>query len=281
MLQLSEIYIYPVKSLGGIRLETAKITTRGLENDRRFMLVDENGRFLSQREHPQLAIFKTEIEGNFLKITNKKDGSTLKISLQYSLNHKVTQSLKVQIWDDETLAVEISSEATNWFTEALGIPARLVYMPEESQRKTDAQYSLTGEEITSFSDGYPILIIGQSSLDDLNNRLENTVNINRFRPNFVFTNGGPFEEDAWHEFTVGHVRFFGVKPCARCIMTTIDQETGEKNGKEPLLTLNKYRKVGNKILFGQNVLISQLGTVSVGDDVKILSRKKLAKFEIV
>lgn len=281
MLQLSEIYIYPVKSLGGIRLETAKITTRGLENDRRFMLVDENGRFLSQREHPQLAIFKTEIEGNFLKITNKKDGSTLKISLQYSLNHKVTQSLKVQIWDDETLAVEISSEATNWFTEALGIPARLVYMPEESQRKTDAQYSLTGEEITSFSDGYPILIIGQSSLDDLNNRLENTVNINRFRPNFVFTNGEPFEEDAWHEFTVGSVRFFGVKPCARCIMTTIDQETGEKNGKEPLLTLNKYRKVGNKILFGQNVLISQLGTVSVGDDVKILSRKKLAKFEIV
>jgi uncharacterized protein YcbX len=243
--------------------------------------VDENGRFLSQREHPQLAIFQTEIEAESLKITNKKDGSTLQISLQYSLNHKVTQSLNVQIWDDETSAIEVSPEATNWFTQALGITARLVYMPEESHRKTDAQYSLTGEEITSFSDGYPILIIGQSSLDDLNNRLENTVNINRFRPNFVFTNGEPFEEDAWHEFTVGNVRFFGVKPCARCIMTTIDQETGEKKGKEPLLTLNKYRKAGNKILFGQNVLISQLGTVSVGDDVTILSRKKLAKFEIV
>jgi len=281
MLKLSEIYIYPVKSLGGIRLQTANITTRGLENDRRFMLVDENGRFLSQREHPQLAIFKTEIEAESLKITNKKNGSTLKISLQYSLNHEITQSLNVQIWDDETSAIEISSEATNWFTEALGIPARLVYMPEESHRKTDAQYSLTGEEITSFSDGYPILIIGQSSLNDLNNRLENPVNINRFRPNFVFTDGEPFEEDAWHEFTVGNVRFFGVKPCARCIMTTIDQETGEKKGKEPLLTLNKYRKAGNKILFGQNVLISQLGTVSVGDDVTILSRKNLAKFVIV
>lgn len=281
MLKLSEIYIYPVKSLGGIRLQTANITTRGLENDRRFMLVDENGRFLSQREHPQLAIFKTEIEAESLKITNKKDGSTLKISLQYSQNHEISQLLNVQIWDDETSAIEISSEATNWFTEALGIPARLVYMPEESHRKTDAQYSLTGEEITSFSDGYPILIIGQSSLNDLNNRLENPVNINRFRPNFVFTDGEPFEEDAWHEFTVGNVRFFGVKPCARCIMTTIDQETGEKKGKEPLLTLNKYRKAGNKILFGQNVLISQLGTVSVGDDVTILSRKKLAKFEIV
>jgi hypothetical protein len=153
-------------------------------------------------------------------------------------------------------------------------------MPEESQRKTDVQYALTGEEITSFSDGYPILIIGQSSLNDLNNRLENPVNINRFRPNFVFTHGEPFEEDNWHEFTVGNIRFFGVKPCARCIMTTINQETGEKKDKEPLLTLNKYRKAGNKILFGQNVLISQLGTVSVGDDVTVISRKKLAKFEI-
>lgn len=281
MLKLSEIYIYPIKSLGGIRLETANITSRGLENDRRFMLVDENGRFLSQREHPQLAIFKTEIEGDSLTITHKKNGSSLKIALQYSLNQKITNAQIVSIWDDETSAIEVSNEATNWFTQALGIPARLVYMPEESLRKTDAQYSLTGEEITSFSDGYPILIIGQSSLDDLNNRLENPVNINRFRPNFVFSDGEPFEEDAWHEFTVGNVHFFGVKPCARCIMTTIDQETGEKKGKEPLLTLNKYRKAGNKILFGQNVLINQLGTVSVGEDVKILSRNKLAKFEIV
>ena len=277
MLKLSEIYIYPIKSLGGIRLDATNITTRGLENDRRFMLVDENGRFLSQREYTQLAIFKTEIEGEYLKITHKKDGQTIKVNLSPS-----SQSIPIQvtIWDDETTAIEVSQEASNWFTQALGISTRLVYMHEESQRKVESNYALTGEEITSFSDGYPILIIGQSSLDDLNNRLENPVNINRFRPNLVFTDGEPFEEDAWHEFTVGDVRFFGVKPCARCIMTTIDQETGEKKGKEPLLTLNKYRKAGNRILFGQNVLISQLGTVSIGDDVTVLSRKKLAKFEI-
>ena len=277
MLKLSEIYIYPIKSLGGIHLDVANITTRGLENDRRFMLIDENGRFLSQREHPQLAIFQTKIENGFLKITHKKTEQILTINLSQNLQ---STPLSVTIWDDETTAIEVSSEASLWFTQALGIPTRLVYMPEESQRKIDAQYSLTGEEITSFSDGYPILIIGQSSLDDLNNRLENPVNINRFRPNFVFTHGEPFEEDAWHEFTIGNIRFFGVKPCARCIMTTIDQETGEKKGKEPLLTLNKYRKAANKILFGQNVLISQLGTVSVGDDVTVVSRKKLAKFEI-
>ena len=277
MLKLSEIYIYPVKSLGGIRLDFANITTRGLENDRRFMLVDENGRFLSQREHPQLAIFQTEIEGKFLKITHKKTKQNLTINLSPPSQPSL---LSVTIWDDNTTAVESSSEASAWFTKILEIPVRLVYMPEESQRKTDTQYSLTGEEITSFSDGYPILIIGQSSLDDLNDRLENPVNINRFRHNFVFTNGEPFEEDNWHEFTVGNIRFFGVKPCARCIMTTIDQETGEKKDREPLLTLNKYRKAGNKILFGQNVLISQLGTVSVGEDVTVISRKKLAKFEI-
>jgi uncharacterized protein len=277
MLKLSEIYIYPIKSLGGIRLEKANITTRGLENDRRFMLVDANGRFLSQREYTQLAIFQTEIEGDFLKITNKNNGEILRISLS-----PISQSasISVIIWDDTTSAIEVNHEASEWFTQALGIPTRLVYMHEESQRKTEPNYSLTGEEITSFSDGYPILVIGQSSLDDLNNRLERPVNINRFRPNFVFTNGEPFEEDAWHEFTVGDVRFFGVKPCARCIMTTIDQETGEKSGKEPLLTLNKYRKAGNRILFGQNVLISQLGSVKTGDLIEVKSRKKLDKFNV-
>ena len=277
MLQLSEIYIYPIKSLGGIRLENSNITSRGLENDRRFMLVDENGRFLSQREYPQLAVFQTEIEGDILLITNKKSDQNLRISL--SQNSQLP-SLSVTIWDDKVSAIEVSKEASDWFTQALKIPTRLVYMNEESQRKIEPEYSLSGEEITSFSDGYPILIIGQSSLNDLNNRLDNPLNINRFRPNFVFTDGEPFEEDAWHEFTVGDVRFFGVKPCARCIMTTIDQETSEKSGKEPLLTLNKYRKAGDKILFGQNVLIIQLGTVSVGNDVTVLSRKKLVKFEI-
>lgn len=277
MLKLSEIYVYPVKSLGGIRLEKSNITTRGLENDRRFMLVDENGRFLSQREYPQLAVFETAIEGDFLEITDKKTGLNLKVSLLPNSQFPV---LSVTIWDDVVTAIETNQAASDWFTQALGISTRLVYMHEQSQRKTEPEYSLTGNEITSFSDGYPILIIGQSSLDNLNNRLENPVNINRFRPNFVFANGEPFEEDNWHEFTVGNIRFFGVKPCARCIMTTIDQQTGEKKSKDPLLTLNKYRKAGNRILFGQNVLISELGTVSIGDVVTVLSKKKLAKFEI-
>lgn len=278
MLKLSDIYIYPVKSLGGIALSKAKITDRGLENDRRFMLVDASGRFLSQREFPVLAIFQTAITDNNLVITNRKTGENLVVNLQ---KPQISNAIKVTVWDDEVEALEVSDEATQWFTEALNSTTRLVYMPDESHRKTDATYSLKGDEITSFSDGYPILIAGQSSLDDLNNRLESKVDINRFRPNLVFTGGEAFEEDAWHEFIIGDVRFFGVKPCARCIMTTIDQATGEKSGKEPLLTLNKFRKAGNKILFGQNVLISQLGAIAVGDSIEVKSRQKLAKFEVV
>jgi uncharacterized protein len=278
MLRLSEIYIYPVKSLGGIRLEKAEITDRGLQYDRRWMLIDENNRFISQREYPQLALFSVEIQNNDLVITDRKSGKTLTVS--NSPIQPNTPSINVTVWDDEVEAWEVSKIANDFFTEALGMPVRLVYMHEESHRKTDANYSLKGDEITSFSDGYPILIIGQTSLDDLNNRLEEPITINRFRPNFVFTGGTEFEEEEWHEFTVGGIRFFGVKPCARCVMTTIDPFTGEKKGKEPLLTLNRYRKAGNKILFGQNVLISQLGKISVGDEIEVISRKKLDKFVI-
>ena len=278
MLQLSEIYIYPVKSLGGIRLDKAEVTDRGLKYDRRWMLIDENNRFISQREYPQLALFKVAIKDDNLVITDRKSGKILTVS--HSPIYPNTPSLNVTIWDDEVSAWEVGKIANDFFTQALEMSTRLVYMQDESHRKTDANYSLKGDEITSFSDGYPILIIGQSSLNDLNNRLAEPITINRFRPNFVFTGGNEFEEDEWHEFSVGNIRFFGVKPCARCIMTTIDPETGEKKGKEPLLTLNRYRKAGNKILFGQNVLISQLGNVLVGDAIEVISRKKLAKFEV-
>ena len=278
MLQLSEIYIYPVKSLGGIRLEEAEITDRGLQYDRRWMLIDENNRFISQREYSRLALFEVVIQDSDLVVTDRKSGKILRVA--HTSIHLNIFPINVTVWDDEVVAVEVSQIANDFFTQALGMSTRLVYMPEESHRKTDANYSLHGDEITSFSDGYPILIIGQSSLDDLNNRLAEPITINRFRPNFVFTGGNEFEEEEWHEFKVGGIRFFGVKPCARCIMTTIDPQTGEKEGKEPLLTLNRYRKAGNKILFGQNVLISQVGKVSVGDIIEVISRKKLDKFEV-
>jgi uncharacterized protein YcbX len=160
---------------------------------------------------------------------------------------------------------------TDWFTKLLGFPTRLVYMPEESERKLDPDYAITGAENNSFSDAYPFLIIGQASLDDLNGRSEVQIPMNRFRPNFVFTNGEAFEEDTWREFSIGDISFIGVKPCDRCIMTTVDQEKGVISGKDPLKTLAKYRNFGNKVLFGQNVIGLGLGKVKVGDEVIVLN----------
>lgn len=270
MLQLSEIWVYPVKSLGGIQLQESKVTDRGLELDRRWLLVDDDGRFLSQREHPELALFKPEIVGEFLRIRHRTHLESIDIPLRPVFSDAMAK-IKVTVWDDSIDAFEVSQKATDWFTRQLGVSVRLVYMPQESERKLDPNYAITGTEINSFSDGYPFLIIGQSSLDDLNGRLEVKVSMNRFRPNFVFTNGDPFEEDTWREFSIGNVFFIGVKPCDRCVMTTVDQEKGVVSGKDPLKTLAKYRNFGNKVLFGQNVIGLGLGNVKVGDVVRVLS----------
>ncbi|WP_326402919.1 MOSC domain-containing protein [Flavobacterium sp.] len=273
MLELSEIWVYPVKSLGGISMQEALVTDRGLELDRRWLLVDDSGRFLSQREHPELALFRPEIVEGFLRITHRVNLESIDIELR-PVFLDVNSKIKVTVWDDTIDAFEVSSTITDWFTKLLGFSVRLVYMPDESVRKLDQDYAITGDEINSFSDAYPFLIIGQASLDDLNGRLEVRVPMNRFRPNFVFTNGDAFEEDNWRDFKIGNVSFVGVKPCDRCVMTTVDQEKGVVSGKDPLKTLAKYRNFGNKVLFGQNLIGLGLGKVKVGDSVRVLSFKK-------
>lgn len=272
MLKLSEIWVYPVKSLGGIQLQESNVTDRGLELDRRWLLVDDSGRFLSQREYPELALFKPEIAGDFLRIIHRVLLESIDIPLRPVFSNAASK-IEVTVWEDAIEAFEVSQAITDWFTKLLGFSTRLVYMPDESKRKLDPDYTITGDEITSFSDAYPFLIIGQSSLDDLNGRLETKVPMNRFRPNFVFTNGNAFQEDTWREFKIGAVSFMGVKPCDRCVMTTIDQEKGEVSGKDPLKTLAKYRNFGNKVLFGQNLIGLGLGTVSVGDEISVLSHR--------
>lgn len=271
MLQLSEIWIYPVKSFGGISLTQAQVTDRGLEHDRRWLLVDANGLFVSQRENPELALFQTEIAMGFLSITHREKLETIRIPL-YQTFSETQEKITVSVWEDTIEAYEVNQATSDWFTKILGFAARLVYMPEESHRKVEAEYAVTKADIISFSDGYPFLIIGQSSLDDLNSRLKKSLPMNRFRPNFVFSGGLPYEEESWREFAIGDLSFFGVKPCARCIMTTVDQEKGVPSGKDPLLTLSKYRKKGNNVIFGQNLIAAETGHISVGNELKILKQ---------
>lgn len=273
MLKISELYIYPIKSLAGIAVNKARITEKGFEHDRRWLLVDKDNRFLTQREYPQMALLQQSIETNNLIITHKINKQAIKIPINTAMSaNRVT----VTIWDDTCIAEFVSDEADRWFTEMLGLKCRLVYMPDDTKRIVDQRYA-PENSITSFSDAYPFLIIGQASLDDLNSRLVESLPMNRFRPNIVFTGGEPFEEDQYGHFTIGGINFYGVKLCARCIVTTIDQETAKK-GKEPLKTLTSYRFKNNKILFGQNLIHEGLGEVAIGDEIIVIKENMEDRF---
>lgn len=263
-LTLSEIWIYPIKSLAGIRLSRAQVKPKGLEFDRRFMLVDESGRFLTQREHPEMALFKVSLDQGRMRIGSKSNELIVELRQPDSGKHE-----QVIIWDDEVEAIEVNPEYSAWFTRQLKLTCRLVFFPEASKRLVDPDYARSTEHV-SLADGFPFLIIGESSLRDLNSRLDSPVEMRRFRPNFVFTGGQAFEEDNWKNFRIGANRFLGVKPCGRCVLTTVDPATGIK-GKEPLATLSTYRKRGNKILFGQNLLALDYGEVKEGDTITIES----------
>jgi len=263
-LWLSEIWVYPIKSLGGIRITQARVMEKGLENDRRWMLVDENGVFMTQRILPSLALFRLSIENGELRISHSLKSTTHRISLKPLLLNKEEE---VIIWNDTVKAVEVNPETSAWFSEALEIKCRLVYFPEQNSRAVDKNFSVNNEHV-SLADAYPFLIIGQASLDHLNSKLEVPIPMNRFRPNFIFTGGEPHEEDRWRNFTIGINHFVGVKPCARCAIPTINQDTAEK-GIEPSRTLALYRKKDNNILFGQNLVSVDHQTVKEGDLITI------------
>ncbi|MEK6782003.1 MAG: MOSC N-terminal beta barrel domain-containing protein [Bacteroidota bacterium] len=272
--RISEIWIYPIKSLAGIRLQKAIVKQKGLLYDRRWMLVDKDGRFLTQREHPEMALFRVTIDHETLIISRQQSNSgDLPDSIKLNLMQEVSgDTVKVKIWDDEVEAFEMEPGFSSWFSKYINIECRLVFFPEKNRRDVDPDYAIRNEQV-SLADGYPFLIIGQSSLDELNRRLKNQVSMKRFRPNFVFMNGLPHEEDSWRNFTIGSIIFEGVKPCSRCVLTTVNPDTAER-GDEPLKTLSAYRRKNGKINFGENLLARTDGEVSEGDVIEIIDFKK-------
>jgi uncharacterized protein YcbX len=267
---LSQIFIYPIKSLGGIALNQALVQERGLQYDRRWMLVDKQGQFLTQRTFADMALLQVQLLPQGLQVRHR--GRPELPAFLLPLAPHTSTRIRVTVWDDTCEALEVSAAAHEWFSQALSLDCRLVFMPDDSRRQVDPRFARAGD-ITSFSDGFPILLIGEASLADLNSRLSQAVSINRFRPNLVFAGGLPYEEDQWDHFSIGGHPFQGVKPCARCLVTTIDQQTAHR-GKEPLRTLATYRQQGHKILFGQNVLPLAAGrTLSIGDTITVESRR--------
>lgn len=251
-------------------MSTALVKGRGLENDRRFMLVDGNGLFLTQRQHTSMALLRTAIEEVELIVWHKDNSSQ---QLRFPLAPEPSLSVTtVKVWDDYCEAQYVSDKADKWFSEKLNSPCRLLYMPESTKRMVDPVYALNND-ITSFSDGYPLLLAGQSSLDDLNGRMIEALPMDRFRPNIVMAGGQPFEEDSMEQFSVNGINFYGVKLCGRCVVTTTNQETGA-TGKEPLKTLAGYRMANNKVYFGQNVLCGGEGVIRSGDEIVVIKRKQ-------
>lgn len=269
-LSISQIWIYPIKSLAGIRLKEAQLSERGLQWDRRWMLLNEKGSFMTQRQIAPMALLEVKLRQHMLEVSHRvKKLPPLHLALEVE---NPAELVKAPIWDDHSDAFVVSQEANDWFSKALDQPCRLVFMPEEGRRTTTGKTSGRIQKV-SFADSYPILLTGQASLDELNSRLEEPLPMNRFRPNLVFTGGKPFEEDSWRAFSAGNNRFWAEKPCARCVLTTINQETAKK-GKEPLATLSKFRKWENKILFGQNLLYEAGGRIKVGDPIEVESLKE-------
>lgn len=273
---VSDLYVYPVKSMGGVRLEASRVDCFGLANDRRWMVVDENGNMMTQRTHPQMALITPALQGDHLCLS--LDGKTY---IDVSHAHEGEQVV-VRVWNDEVVAQPVGTDVDGWLSEILGEPVRLVFFPRKERRQVDRQYARPGD-LTAFTDGFPLLLISQGSLDDLNQRLPQALPMTRFRPNLVVSGNPPYAEDDWREIAVAGVTMRVVKPCSRCVMTTVDPQRGVRSGGEPLKTLATYRKKGNKVMFGQNVIPNNTGILRVGDTVSTaspnISQTKRAKPE--
>lgn len=265
---LAAINLYPVKSLGGVARTRSRVTAQGLLNDRRWVLTDEEGIFLSQRSHPALALVQVTLTGTELQL-NAPGQETLVLDQPRS-----APRTPVTIWRDTVAAAAGPAEAAVWFTRYLGQPCRLAFMDDACRRPTALPAGLPSdlpEQLVSFADGYPCLIVATASLDLLNSKLKDPVPMNRFRANLVVTGCEPHQEDTWKIFRIGGAVFRAVKPCSRCNVPTIDQDTGLSSAtQEPLRTLASYRTQPGGVMFGMNLLVEKEGQIATGDSLEII-----------
>ena len=259
---LSQIFVYPVKSLGGFQVNEWPVDRTGLRYDRKWMLVDEEGKFLSQRRLPRMALIGTRIEENRLLLSAAGQDD-----LAVTLDSEVGEAVSVEVWGDQCLAKSCGKEADAWLSRLLDQPCRLVYHPEDQVRKVDPDYALASDQ-TAFSDGFPFLIVSEASLQALNAAMQLNMGMNRFRPNLVAAECDSYAEDRWRQIEINAIRFRLPKPCSRCSVPTIDPETAV-SGKEPLTTLSRLRQWRHKVYFGQNALHDSQGLLKVGSVIHI------------
>ncbi len=267
MLHLSALYRFPLKSGKGESLPQARLDKLGLEGDRRWMLVDEaSGRFLTQRADPKMSQLSA--------LWNATGGLTLSAqgfeALDVAVPDPDTDLRGVTIWRDSLRVPDAGDAAADWLSRFVEKPVRLVHVPLPRARTTEAGYGRDDDQV-AFADGYPLLLIGQASLDDISHKVGRPLDMLRFRPNLVIEGSEAFAEDGWKRIRIGDVEFRVVKSCSRCILTTVDPQTGVRDEqREPLATLMTYRKQENGTMFGQNLVNDGNGVLEVGMPVTIL-----------
>jgi uncharacterized protein YcbX len=263
--RVSALNWYPVKSCRGAPLSEAVVGARGIVGDRSFMLVDEDGRFLSQREFPRMALIEPRLEESALTFTVP---GLQRFSVPVLRDGK---RCDVSVWRDRCEAVDQGDAAADWASAFLGVRCRLVRMADDVVRAVDRDFAVSDADQVAFADGYPFLLTSDESLADLNGRMAAPLPMDRFRPNIVVTGAAPFAEDCWRRVRIGEIAFAVVKPCARCVITTTNQATAER-AQEPLRTLATYRQVrGKGVMFGQNLIHESTGVIRVGDPVELIA----------
>lgn len=264
---VSAIVRYPVKSCAGHAINKASLDAYGIVGDRRWLIVDSHGRFLTQRDAPSLSQVTPEFAGDDLALTAP---GMERIAVRADAQGPTRN---VRVWNDRCQGVDQGDDVAAWLREYLGSAYRLVRMSPDFRRPIDSAYATSMGDHVSYADGYPFLLTSEASLQELNRRMAASVPMDRFRPNIVVSGTEPFEEDTWTLIQIGGVTFHVVKPCARCVVTTTDQATGER-GKEPLATLATFRRDGQgNVHFGQNLIHTpKRGKIAVGDALAVRER---------
>jgi uncharacterized protein len=254
---VNALYIYPVKSLGGSFKTTWKATPSGFEYDRKWMLIDKTNRFITQREFPQLSTFLSDVHDGMVHVSQGTE------HISWETDRVIKNHLETKVWDDPAYVQEVDKTVDNFFSDLLGTQVRLVKQSQNISRQHFAT-KLNEPIPVSLADGYPFLCIGSKSIENLNAKLDFPIQTDRFRPNIVLETNTAHEEDDYDKIRIGDVPFLNLKPCARCMVININQQTS-KSEKEPLATLNTYRKTDNKIFFGTNLMCMEEGYISVGE----------------
>ncbi|HWA16136.1 MAG TPA: MOSC N-terminal beta barrel domain-containing protein [Gemmatimonadales bacterium] len=260
---LSAMNVYPIKSCAGTGVAEWEVDRFGLKHDRRWMVITAEGEFLTQRDVPAMALIKPRIAGIHLRV-NAPEMPELVLPLEPQGGRPVA----TRVWEDRLQVIAPDHRADGWISQVMGRECQLVYMPPDYLRPVDATYAPDGGQ-ASFADGFPFLLAGEASLADLNRRLLAPLPMNRFRPNLVVRGSEPWAEDTWAAFSVGGIPMQGVKLCARCVVTTTEQNTGQRDGQEPLRTLATFRKHARGVMFGQNVVHYGVGRLKLGDKLVV------------